>query len=306
MAARSFNAFDTACVVDVRHSALDEKSALALLERIEENCRHYEKLFSRFDTSSQLYQLNHAQGAWTPVDQELFELLQAALFYCKETGGLYDITMGSVCKLWNFRAQTVPAQGSIDAALAHVNWENVELRQPAPTTFEARIADPEAWIDLGGIAKGYIADKIAETLRDAGTDSTLINLGGNVLCIGTKPDGSPWRVGIRRPVPSNGKIETEALAAIPVTNKSVVTSGTYERAFIKGNDYYHHILNPHTGYPTETDIISATVVSDRSLDGDGYSTALVAMGSARALEFAKAHESIDVVLLTRDGQLLSS
>lgn len=310
MASIEFQAFDTPCVIDVRAGSVSVEEERTLLSGIQADCVDFEHAFSRFNSGSELYALNHAGGLWTPISAHLYNLISAALFYCEETDGLFDITMGSVCKLWNFRAQTVPSQTSIDEALKHVNWHNIETRQnddgKHESKFEARIKDPEATIDLGGIAKGYIADAIASKLRNAGVASALINLGGNVMCVGAKPDGSPWRVGIRRPVPSNGKIETEALAAIPVIDKSVVTSGTYERAFIKGTDYYHHILDPKTGQPAETDVISATVVSDKSLDGDGYTTALIAMGSERALAFAQEHAGIDVVLLTKDGRLISS
>lgn len=132
----------------------------------------------------------------------------------------------------------------------------------------------------------------------------MINLGGNVLTLGDKLDGSPWRVGLRAPVPSGGKLEAASFASVAVCGKSVVTTGVYERAFMRDGRVLHHILDPRTGLPAVTDVLSATVVSDASIDGDGFTTALVVMGAARALAFAEQTPGIEAIILTTQGQLL--
>lgn len=288
----TFRRFDTVCsvVADVDDGALADVEVL---------CERYELLLSRFDPSSKLFALNAAAGTWVDVGEELAGILQAALGYCERTSGLFDITMGSVCRLWDFKREIVPDKHAVAEALSHVNWKNVQVDRA-----RARIADPQASIDLGGIAKGLVADSIAELLRGRGATSGVINLGGNVLTLGGKPDGSLWNVGLRAPVPSGGTLATASFASVAVHGKSVVTSGVYERAFVRDGRVLHHILDPRTGMPAATDALSATVVSDASIDGDGYTTALVIMGSRRALAFAERTPGIEAIILTTKGKLL--
>lgn len=288
----SFRAFDTACAVsaDVDDAALAQVKAL---------CARYELLLSRFNPASKLFALNAAAGQWVDVGEELAAVLRLALGYCERTGGLSDITMGGVCRLWDFKRACVPDVAAVSEALAHVNWQGVQVDGS-----RARLADAHATVDLGGIAKGYIADCIVDALRRAGATTGVVNLGGNVVCLGSKPDGSAWNVGLRAPVPSGGTLQTTSFASVSVRGKSVVTSGVYERAFMRNDRVLHHILDPRTGMPAATDVLSATVVSDASLDGDGYTTALVIMGAGGALAFAEATPGIEAVLLTTNGHLL--
>lgn len=294
MNSHTFKQFDTInnIMADVPESALDE---------VEQLCTRYSHTFNRFSPESELYALNHAGGEWVEISEDLLALIDAALHYCKITGGLFDITMGSMCALWDFHKQVVPHPVAIKNALAHVGWEKIEREGS-----RVRLSDPRATIDLGGIAKGYIADGIAALLRERGATHGIINLGGNVLCLGEKAPGTPWKVGLRAPIPSSGSLEEKSFAAVSVSDKSVVTSGIYERAFIKDDKFYHHILDPRTGLPAITDVISASVISDKSIDGDGLSTALVVMGVDAALEFVGKLEGVEVVLLSNSGEVLSS
>lgn len=291
---RAFKQFDTInnIMADVPESALDE---------VEQLCAHYSSAFNRFSPESELYALNHAGGQWVEIGDDLQALIDAALHYCEITGGLFDITMGSVCALWDFHKQVVPHPVAIKNALTHVSWEKIEREGS-----RVRLTDPRATIDLGGIAKGYIADGIAALLRNRGATHGIINLGGNVLCLGEKEPGAPWKVGLRAPIPSTGSLEEKSFAAVSVSNKSVVTSGIYERAFVRDDKFYHHILDPRTGHPAITDVISASVISDKSIDGDGLSTALVVMGVDAALDFARKLDGIEIVLLTNSGEVLTS
>ena len=287
----TFHAFDTVCAV----SADVDDAALAQVEAL---CSRYELLLSRFNPQSKLFALNAAAGAWVDVGEELAHVLRLALGYCERTGGLFDITMGSVCRLWDFKREVVPDAAAVSEALAHVGWRGVQVDGCC-----VKLADAHATVDLGGIAKGYIADRVIDALRAAGATSGVVNLGGNVVCLGSKLDGSTWNVGLRAPVPSGGTLQTASFASMAVCGKSVVTSGVYERAFTRDGRVLHHILDPRTGMPAATDVLSATVVSDASLDGDGYTTALVIMGAERALDFAEAIPGIEAVLLTTDGHL---
>ncbi len=288
----TFRRFDTVCSV----SADVDGEALAQLEAL---CADYELLLSRFDPRSRLFALNAAAGAWVEVGEELARVLQVALAYCARTGGLFDITMGGVCRLWDFKRAQAPEPEVVSAALSHVDWHGVEVDGAW-----ARLVDPQACVDLGGIAKGYIADRIVDALRGAGATTGVVNLGGNVVCLGGKPDGSAWSVGLRAPLPSGGALRAASFASVAVRGRSVVTSGVYERAFVREGRVLHHILDPRTGMPAATDVLSATVVSEASLDGDGFTTALVIMGAERALAFAETIPEIEVVLLTTAGEIL--
>ena len=290
----TFRAFDTLCAVsaDVDTAALREVEAL---------CARYELLLSRFSPESRLFALNAAAGEWVDVGNELATVLRAALGYCERTGGLVDITMGGVCRLWDFKRGVVPDDAAIAEALAHIDWRNVQVEGT-----QARITDPRATIDLGGMAKGYIADRAINLLKRRGATSGVINLGGNVACLGGKPGGNAWNVGLRAPVPSGGSLQAASFASVSVCGKSVVTSGVYERAFVRGGRVLHHILDPRTGKPAETDVLSATVIADKSLDADGYTTALIIMGADEALTFAEQTPGIEAILLTTHANLLKT
>ena len=235
------------------------------------------------------------------MGEELAAVLRAALGYCERTDGLFDITTGGVCRLWDFKRGVVPDDAAIAEALAHVDWRNVQVEGT-----QARIADPQATIDLGGMAKGYIADRVIDLLKLRGATSGVINLGGNVACLGNKPDGSVWNVGLRAPVPSGGSLQAASFTSVSVRGKSVVTSGVYERSFVCNGRVLHHILDPRTGKPAETDVLSATVIADKSLDADGYTTALIVMGADEALTFAEQTPGIEAILLTTNARLLQA
>ena len=290
----TFRAFDTVCAVSA------DVDAVALRE-IEALCARYELLLGRFNPESRLFALNAAAGEWVDVGDELAGVFRAALGYCERTGGLFDVTMGGVCCLWDFKRGVVPGDVAIAEALAHVDWRNVQVEGT-----QARIADPQAAIDLGGMAKGYIADRVIDLLKRRGATTGVVNLGGNVACLGSKPDGSAWSVGLRAPVPSGGSLQAASFASVSVRGKSVVTSGVYERAFVRNGRVLHHVLDPRTGKPAETDVLSATVIADKSIDADGYTTALIIVGADEALAFAEQTPGIEAILLTTNAHLLKT
>lgn len=252
----------------------------------------FEMNLSRTRPDSEVSRLNDAHGEWVELSARTYDLVEKSRSYCEASGGVFDVTMGSVTPLWDFHNGVVPTRGALDAALAHVGWKMIECD---PERRAVRLADPQARIDLGGIAKGYIADALAGELVARGCDKAFVNLGGNVLTVGTRPDGNPWRIGVRDPK------EPETMRAVlTVAGKSVVTSGLYERNFTKDGVFYHHILNPQDGMPVKTDIGGATIVSDLSLDGDGFSTTLFALGVQGALEFVEARPGLEAVIIDSD------
>lgn len=287
-----FNTTNTISAFTDDESALDDAVAL---------CDRYEFLFSRVAEDSELHRLNNARGKATEVDDELAAFIAESLRYCRETDGLFDITMGSATQLWNFKEQIIPTKKAMKEALAHVDYRRIDVKGNM-----VALNDPAACIDLGGIAKGYIADGLLALLKSRGIERALVNLGGNVAVMGGKPGNVPWCVGIRKPFPSNTLSALDSFAAVSLTDGSVVTSGIYERAFQNDRGFFHHILDPRTGFPAETDLLGATVVSKTSLDGDGYTTALILMGADRAIEFAENHPSIEAILVTKEGDVLAT
>lgn len=264
-------------------------------------CDRCEFLFSRVDPESELFRLNHAEGRPTEVDPELAAFIETALTYCARAEGLFDVTMGSATQLWDFKRQVIPAHEDVVAALQHVDYRGIAVDGVSVT-----LRDPLACVDLGGIAKGYIADGILSLLHERGVEHALVNLGGNVAVMGGKPDGTPWSVGIRKPFPSSSLPLLDSFASVAVRDGSVVTSGIYERAFEQDGTLYHHILDPRTGFPAQTDLLSATIVSRTSLDADGFTTALVIMGADRALAFAENDPALEAVFVTNEGDVLAT
>ncbi len=255
-------------------------------------CRIFERKFSRTLPHSDIAHVNAAGGAPVPVAHDTAELARTTLRYCSESEGLFDVTMGSVVRLWDFHNGVVPGQNRIDEALAHVDWHSVRIwEEPSgdagPTQAWIQLDDPHAAVDLGGIAKGWIADRLTEVIDEHGIASFVVNLGGNVVAHGEKPNGAPWRIGLQDPRKKNGIV-----GAVSLRDASAVTSGVYERCFERDGKRYHHILDPATGYPVETDAAGVTVLAKRSIDAEGYSTTLLALGIERGIAFAHSHPAI--------------
>ena len=322
-----FLAFNT--IIDIE--AYGEAAACrAAFEKARALCRLYERLFSRTLPHSDIARINSAHGQPVAIDPLTYDLLERALSYCAESEGAFDITVGPAVRLWNFHDGTVPDDGALAEAVRHVDWRSLKLwkaatapaaesgadaateavpgfeTEPEPKACFAQLADPDAAVDAGGIAKGWIADALVAAMEAHGLSGTIVNLGGNVAVMGGKPDGAPWRVGVRRPLPSSSMPLLDSFAVLALRDGSAVTSGIYERAFEQDGKLYHHILDPRTGFPAETDLLSATVVAQSSLDADGYTTALIMMGADRALAFAEQHPALEAVLVTTEGDVLAT
>lgn len=282
---QTFFCFDTVCVVG---GLMDQ----AMIDSMIERCQWFEEHLSRTIPTSDVGRINAAGGAPVEVEPETAELIGMALDYSRDSGGLFDITIGAVTELWDFSEGVVPNPADIERALPHVGWEGVSVEGTTVT-----LDDPNARIDLGGIAKGYVTDDLVGLLVEAGVESAFINLGGNVAVLGAKPDGSPWGIGVRDPFDETGK---DNIAVVRATGGSVVTSGLYERQFESGGRRYWHILDPRTGYPVESPVVSATVFSQRSIDGDGLTKPLFMMGEDEALTFLEDHE-VQGMLVHEDG-----
>lgn len=272
-------------------SILDE--ALAI-------CDKYENIFSRTLETSEIYKLNHSilplEDTSYTVSDETAELISKGLEYGKLSDGAFDIAIEPVSSLWDFTSteKIIPANEKLEEALPLVNYKDVVLDGN-----KLQFKHPGMGLDLGAIAKGYIADQMKEFLLSKGVNSAIINLGGNILCVGEKPDGTPFSVGIQKPFADR----SETITAIDIKDKSVVSSGIYERFFEKDDVLYHHILNPKTGYPYDNDLISVTIISDKSVDGDGLSTSCFALGLEKGMELVNSLPDVEAVFITSDYEL---
>lgn len=272
-------------------SILDDAMAL---------CDEYEQIFSRTSEESELYQLNagelaDADGIST-VSDSLSDLIATGLSYAALSEGAFDISIAPVSSLWDFTSGegTVPDQAEVEAAV-----ELVDYRQVFQDGNQIHFGMDGMELDLGAVAKGYIADRLKEFLVSRGVESAIIDLGGNVLCVGERPDGTPFRIGIQRPFADRN----ETLAAVEISGKSVVSSGIYERYFEQDGVLYHHILNPKTGYPYDNGLTSVTIISEQSVDGDGLSTTAFALGLEKGLELINSLPDVQAIFITEDGEL---
>ena len=283
------NTFVDIAIYDSRdESILDGAMAL---------CREYENRFSRTLSGSEVYRLNHREDATGtyPLSDDMTDLLATALYYCERSGGAFDITTEPLSSLWNFSgtSPSVPPAEAIEEARKKVDYKKLRLDGTRSTlTF----LDPGTSIDLGAIAKGYIADQLKAYLLDSGVESAMINLGGNVLCVGSRPDGTPFTVGLQKPFADRN----ETFAQVEVSDLSVVASGVYERHFVEDGKNYHHILDPSTGYPYDNGLISVTILSERSVDGDALSTTCFSLGLEKGLELANSLDGIYACFIDED------
>lgn len=288
----------------------------ALLDDCLALCDRYELIFSRTNENSELYKLNHRKDTsdkdpnadeqtipypisgtadtWH-ISEDLAALLSEGLDITRESDGAFDIAIAPLTSLWDFTAEDpkVPDDAAIQKALPLCSSDGVTIDGQDIT-----LPSDDIQFDVGAIAKGYIADRMKDLLVKKGVKSAIINLGGNVLCIGSKPDGTPFKVGIQKPFADRN--ETEAV--MDITGKSVVSSGIYERCFKQNGKLYHHILNPKTGYPYDNSLISVTIISDQSVDGDALSTTCFALGLEDGLKFAEK-KGVQAVLITEDYEL---
>lgn len=274
-----------------------------LLDGAMEVCDYYEDIFSRTSETSELYQFNHGllntatDGTnRAELSDSLVNLIQQGIYYGELSQGKFDITIAPLAELWNFTADEpkVPSDEAIQALLPYINYEDVTVDGN-----EVTLGNEDMAIDLGAIAKGYIADRIKDYLVSEGVESAMINLGGNVLCVGSKPDGTAFNIGIQKPFADRN----ETIAVVGINDMSVVSSGIYERYFTVDDNFYHHILNPATGYPYDTNLVAVTIISELSVDGDGLSTSCFALGLEGGLELINSLENTYAVFITSDYEL---
>ena len=267
---------DTACTVSADCDDETLSGAFAV-------CEELEKLLSRTVKGSDVYRLNEADG-FISVSDDTLRLLEKSVYYGNLTDGKFDITICPVSELWDFKNQIVPSRSEIAEALKNVDYHSIEIKGNTANLNGKKI-------DLGGIAKGYITDKVISYFESKGVKKALVNLGGNIRVTGE------FNIGIRKP------FTEEILLNMPLENKSAVTSGIYERYIEKNGEIYHHVLDPETGYGVKNELSSVTVIGNNSADCDALSTACLLLGTEEGKEIIENTAGTEAVFISCEGDI---
>jgi len=272
-----------------------------LASRVFRLIKQQENIFTVNRHDSDVMAINHAAGSHAVVvSAPVFDLIRCAKAVSQLPESSFNFTIGPLVKRWKigFSGHSVPDSSALQALLALPDPDDVILDEPSRSVFLQK-AGME--IDLGAIAKGYIADVVRDYLHQEKVTDALINLGGNVQTLGAGAEGA-WAIGLKKPFSTPDAL----VGVINVKGKSVVTSGIYERYFESEGQRYHHILDPKTGYPLDNELLSVTVISDDSIDGDIYTTLLYGMGVEKSLRYLRDIPDIEAIFVTKDQQVIFS
>ena len=255
-----------------------------------------ESLFSQTKTGSDIDKLNKSDGELTQLSETTIQIIEQSQKYSELTNGSFDITVGSLVKLWNITGVNpyVPSQQAILERIALVNYKEVLI-----TGNRVSIKKGMS-LDLGGIGKGYASEEIVNILKQRKVNSALINLGGNIAVIGKNSDGRDFRIAIQNPK----DVQDSYIGYVSVSDKYIITSGDYQRYFEQDGKRYCHILDPKTGYPAASNLHSVTIISDSGTQADALSTALFVMGYEKAINYYQAHKDFEAIFITSDNKIL--
>ena len=297
--------FDTVCQIAVYASENSKEDEKAIIDGAFSLCAEYESLLSKTVEGSDIWKINHAEGEEVECDPRTVDLIRMGIEFGDLTDGRFDITIGKAQDLWDFHGEDpkVPDEEALKEAVSHVDYRMIRIDGS-----RVHLEDPQGEIDLGGIAKGYIADRITDYLKEKQVTSAIISLGGNIVCVGAKPAGrgktEPFRIGVETPYSSMSRIE----GALSLSDASAVTSGVYERFFTVGDKEYHHILDTGTGYPADTDILGVTITgpAGRSAECDALSTISLILGQKEAEDLLSEMSGYEAVFISRDGTVTAT
>jgi len=316
---------DTICTITIfgldnsgsRYDSFDEGTLENHIDGIITNAfkwiSYYEDMFSSTVTGSDVDRINKAKGEPVKVTEDTINVIKVALKYAEASEGLFDISCGTETELWDFRGESdepvIPDEKVMAEAVKHVNYDNIAYNEEESLVW---LLDPEAKLDLGGIAKGYIAGRIAVLLEDCHVKSAVVDLGGNIVLVNGKSDRvkvdvehegldfDDFVVGVKDPE------NTESiLGTLSLSGKTLVTSGTYERSFTVDGVTYHHILDPKTGFPIDTDLLQVTIIANRSMttDADALSTTCLQLGLEKGMDLISKIDGVDAIFVDQKGKI---
>jgi FAD:protein FMN transferase len=271
-----------------------EKAADDVMERI----KQLDSMMTVNSPGSEIDKLNEMAGKdKVRLSSESIYVLENAKKFSELYEGAFDVTVGPLVKAWGVITDhpRVPAQDEINSLLKLVDYKDINIDSKNNTAMLAREGQS---VDLGGIAKGYAGDEAIKILKEDGIKSGYISLGGNIVVLGNKPDGTPWNIGIQNPRAENGKY----IGIVKVSDKAVVTSGDYQRYFEEDGVRYHHILDPKTGYPSNSGLISTTIITDKSIDADALAKTFV-LGLDKGMKFIESLNGVEAIFVTSDKKV---
>lgn len=285
---------------EVKDAADMSEEAEAAISEAFDFCSELESKISRTRKDSDISRLNSAKGEWVDVSEDTRELIQKGMEYSHLSDGGFDITVGGVTEQWDFHAAEgearIPDAEALAEAVTHINYRNIAIEGN-----RVKLTDPETKLDLGGIAKGWIGDRMTELLESKGVISAVINLGGNVICVGGKTDEDDFVIGVETPFSDRKEI----IGKIAARDKTLVTSGVYERQIEVDGKRYHHILDTETGWPVNTDLDAVTLIADKghSADIDALSTICLIKGADEGMEFIEKQDGVEGVFVLSNGDI---
>ncbi|MDF2678524.1 MAG: thiamine biosynthesis protein ApbE [Bacillota bacterium] len=285
----------TSCNIKI-YGYKDEKIFIKAFNRI----REIEDEMTINKSGSEIDEVNAAAGMYAvKVSEDTFYTVKKGLEYSSISKGRYDITVGTLVKLWGIGTEKakVPSLDEINASKKYINYKDVIMDDNAKTIM---LKNKGMIIDLGGIAKGYAADEVAKVLKENGVKHAIINLGGNVLTMDGNPNGDLWRIGVQNPFSEERGV---SIGTIEVKDKTVTTAGIYERYLEYNGKKYHHILDIDTGFPVENELVGVTIITASSTEGDGIDTAILLMGLEKGLEFVKSQKDMEAIFVTKDKEI---
>ena len=285
---------------EVKAASEMNEEAQSAIDGAFELCKALEAKVSRTRRDSDISNINNAKGEWVDVSEETRELIQKGMEYSHSSDGGFDITVGGVTEQWDFHAAEgeakIPDADALAEAVKHINYRNIAIEGN-----RVRLTDPETKLDLGGIAKGWIGDRMTELLESKGVVSAVINLCGNDICIGGKTDEDDFVIGVETPFSDRKEI----IGKIAARDKTLVTSGVYERQIEVDGKRYHHILDTETGWPVNTDLDAVTLIADKghSADIDALSTICLIKGADEGMEFIEKQDGVEGVFVLSNGDI---
>ncbi len=292
-------------LIEVTISLDDSKKAEEYMGKVYNELKRIENLFTGYDSTGEIWKINNSNGKRIQINPEVFNLINTSIVFSELSDGAFDITVWPLIQLWGFgqkKHEQVPDSKDIETLLRLVNYKLIGL---FPDDKSIQLSQNNVGLDLGGIAKGYALDRVAGLLKKAGIVNFLINAGGDIIVSGTRSNGKKWRVGIQHPR-TKGVIET-----LELSDCAIVTSGDYERFFIKDGERYHHILDPSTGYPSDK-CISCTVIVDSNLIqnsgtiADVLSTAIFVLGHKKGIKLAETFKGTKIIFITPEQKMIKN
>ena len=279
-----------------------DKQDEEILDKVFKRIIEIEDLVSINKDNTEITNLNKNAGIkGVKLSEDSFNIIKKGLEYSKLSNGGYDVSIGPLVKLWSIGLPEakVPNKDEIKNVINKIDYKKVKVNDETKEVF---LEDKGMMLDLGSIAKGYAADEIVKVLKENNVKQAIIDLGGNIYALGLKDGDKDWKVGIQDPFTERGNV----VGSVEVSNKSVVTTGIYERFIEKDGVKYHHILNPKDGYPYKTDIAGVSIIADKSVDADGLSTLVFTKGLNEGIKFIEDLDGVDAIFITNDRKVYTT